>query len=382
MGPSWRIVGIALALVAFVGAASSSSASAATQTFHFTGAEQTFTVPTEVSSLHVVAIGGTGGDAGAAGGAAAAVSADLPVTPGEVLYVEVAGNGDSAADGGAGGFNGGGAAGAGDAAGGGGASDLRTLPRSAGLFPDPRLMVAAGGGGAAEGTGGAAGSDGAIGNASGEGGGAGTLTAGGAHGTGGCGDGGDGQLGLGGNGGISSVKQDSGAGGGAGGYYGGGGGGAGCMSGGGGGGGGSSFVASTAANTSLATDATGVPVIQITPKLPLSGGLPSNHFSFGRLRLNKRNGTATLAVKVPGPGTLGVGGKGVVRQRTADFAGAQVSRFLNRPGFVRVHIKAKGKWRRKLNRAGRVMVRAIVTFTPTGGGPSSKSKRVRLKKKN
>ena len=380
IGRGWRLSGITLVLIAFVGAGSARSASAATQTFSFTGTEQTFTVPLGVQSVEVVAIGGNGGSAeAAAGGVPAKVSVDLSVSPGQLLYVEVAGNGESAANGGAGGFNGGGAAGGGDAAGGGGASDLRTLPRTSGLSPDSRLIVAAGGGGAAEGTGGAAGSDGAIGNAPEEGGGAGTSTAGGAHGTGGCGDGSDGQLGLGGDGGMSSVKLGSGAGGGGGGYYGGGGGGAGCMSGGGGGGGGSSFVASTASRASITTDTTGVPVVQITPRLPSSAALPSNHFSFGRLRLNKRNGTATLAVKLPGPGTLGVGGKGVVRKWR--FARANLSRAVNGPGSVKLHIRARGKRRRKLNRTGRVLLKAIVTFTPTGGRPNSKSKRVRLKKK-
>ena len=52
--------------------------------------------------------------------------------PGQVLYVEVAGNGQSAENGGAGGFNGGGAGGLGGA-GGGGASDVRMVPRSTGL---------------------------------------------------------------------------------------------------------------------------------------------------------------------------------------------------------------------------------------------------------
>jgi hypothetical protein len=367
-------------VIALVGGGSAACASAATQTFLFTGTEQTFTVPLGVQSVEVVAIGGNGGSAEAAGGAPAKVSADLSVSPGQLLYVEVAGNGESAANGGAGGFNGGGVSGGSDAGGGGGASDLRTLPRTSGLSPDSRLIVAAGGGGAAEGTGGAAGSDGAIGNAPGEGGGAGSSIAGGAHGTGGCGDGGDGQLGLGGDGGMSSVKLGRGAGGGGGGHYGGGGGGAGCMSGGGGGGGGSSFVASSASNVSITTDTTTVPLLQITPKIPSSAAPPSNRFRFGRLRLNKRNGTATLAVKLPGPGTLDVRGKGVVRQRRAVFAGVNSSRVVNGPGSVKVHVKARGKRRRKLNRTGRVMLRVVVTFTPTGGRPNSKSKRIRLKK--
>jgi hypothetical protein len=378
-----RISGVVLVLVGLAGIGSVNCASAAAQTFLSTGTEQTFTVPLGVESVEVIAVGGHGGSAeGVAGGAPAKVSAVLPVTPGQLLYVEVAGNGEAAGKGREGGFDGGGAAGGNDAAGGGGASDLRTLPRTSGLSPDPRLIVAAGGGGAAEGVGGAAGSEGAIGNAPGEGGGAGTSSSGGAHGTGGCGDGEDGQLGRGGKGGTSTVRPESGAGGGGGGYYGGGGGGGGCMSGGGGGGGGSSFVSSTASKASVSIDPTEVPVVEITPILPVRSALPSNRFRFGRLRLNKKNGTATLPIKLPDPGILTLRGRGIVPTRLAGFRGARVSRGVSGSSSVKLHIKPKGRWRRQLDRTGRVEVRAMVTFTPTGGIPNTKSKRIGLKKKS
>src|SRR5271165_7053764 len=118
-------------LCAMVGTLASAvvPAQATTQTFGFTGAEQTFTVPTGVGSVHVVAIGGSGGASSAAGGAAAQVTGDLSVMPGETLYVEVGGDGQSSAAGGGGGFNGG----APGSAGGGGASDVRTSSMSAGL---------------------------------------------------------------------------------------------------------------------------------------------------------------------------------------------------------------------------------------------------------
>ena len=49
----------AAVLMAF-GVANAGVAQGATQTFSFTGGEQTFIVPNSVSSLHVVAIGGKG----------------------------------------------------------------------------------------------------------------------------------------------------------------------------------------------------------------------------------------------------------------------------------------------------------------------------------
>src|ERR687888_2180485 len=108
---------------------SAASAAPTTQKFNFTGAEQTFTVPAGVTSMHVVAIGGKGGSGEAnrrPGGFGAAVSADVAVTPGQVLSVMVGGNGGDAPGTGAagsGGFNNGGAGGGsipGKAGGGGG----------------------------------------------------------------------------------------------------------------------------------------------------------------------------------------------------------------------------------------------------------------------
>lgn len=241
-----------------------SSAQATTTTFLYTGAEQTFVVPGGVTSVHVVAIGGSGGAAtDASGGVAAEAIGNVNVTPGQTLYVEVGGKGKGLGEGGQGGFNGG-ASGAG---GGGGASDIRTSPRELGLAPDHRLIVAAGGGGAggsgpngpgAEG--GAAGSPGGASEFYG-GGGAGTATEGGLGASGCFGSGENGQLGSGGAGNDSGAESDPG-GGGAGGYYGGGGGGGSCEFGSSGGGGGSLLipVGGSAALASLATE----PRVQIT----------------------------------------------------------------------------------------------------------------------
>jgi hypothetical protein len=236
------------------------SAAAATQTFTYTGSEQTFTVPAGVSTVHVLTIGARGGKSGAQGGVAAEVQGDLSVKPGEVLYVEVGGEGGGGGPASPGGFNGGGEG----AGGGGGASDVRTAPRSAGLFPDTRLPVAAGGGGAGSFGAAGAGAGGAAEEAGGsisgnEGGGAGTAGSGGSGGEGGCVAGAAGELGLGGAGG--NCENIFAGGGGGGGYYGGGGGGGGFSNGGGGGAGGSSLIPSGGKST-LAFSAG--PEVQIT----------------------------------------------------------------------------------------------------------------------
>jgi hypothetical protein len=213
-------------------------------TFASTGKEDTFVVPAGVSTIHVLAIGAPGGvgESGDSAGRGAHVSADLTVTPGQTLYVNVGGaatSDDNRCDEGVacvGGFNGG-ASGVGGG-GGGGASDVRTVSREQDASLPSRLIVAGGGGGSGVGVsseecgdligahGGDAGSDGGDGAWCGVGGAPAGGTGGVAGGQSAGGSGGfslvfgqSGSLGLGGEGG----QDDGGAGGG--GYYGGGGGG-------------------------------------------------------------------------------------------------------------------------------------------------------------
>jgi Glycine rich protein len=245
------------------------NAGAETQTFLPTGDEQTFTVPAGVTSIHVIAVGargGTGQNSPVVGGFGAVAIADIPVTPGQTLYVNVGTNGTDGSALGGGGFNGGGDSGSPAGAyggGGGGASDVRTISRAIGTTFFSRLVTAGGGGGSgAASLAGAGGDAGEAGSASvgAAGGGPGTATAGGAGGTGGC-AGENGQLGGGGDsvGGSCTGGPPGVGGGGGGGLYGGGGGGT--SSSGAGGGGGSSGFAPEATNRSVLTDTTGSPAV-------------------------------------------------------------------------------------------------------------------------
>ncbi|HET6550365.1 MAG TPA: choice-of-anchor D domain-containing protein [Solirubrobacter sp.] len=293
------VVGVALAPLAQAQAATTQ-----TVTFVATGAEQTFTVPPGVTSLHVVAVGARGGDAfdpgdlGGDGGLGARVEGDVGVTPGRTLYVEVGTTPAPPAFNTAspGGFNGGGSGLVGGG-GGGGASDVRTLPAAAPASPGSRLVVAAGGGGGGEygfqiglagGDGGAAGVGGGTGDSfgasvvGGTGGAPGGASAGGTGGSGGAGAGGpggdgtDGARGVGGNGGGTSQNSAiGGGGGGGGGVYGGGGGGGGgcCQTAGGGGGGGSSAV--LAGTGAVTPDTTGVAQVAITYGVPTAEIAPA-----------------------------------------------------------------------------------------------------------
>ena len=212
------------------------------QTFNFTGSQQSWTVPIGVTSINFTIAGAKGGNgnSGLAGGNGATMTGALAVTPGQTIFINVGGQGTVNA----GGFNGGGNGGSG-AGGGGGASDIRV----GGNALANRAIVAAGGGGSgayagytptagAGGTGTFCGAPWGYGGSNGGGCAAGTSggCAGGtapSYGTGGAGGGLSsgggtagsgggvlgqaGSLGLGGNGGTSVY----GAGGGGGGYYGG-----------------------------------------------------------------------------------------------------------------------------------------------------------------
>jgi hypothetical protein len=252
------------------------------QCSYTTTGEDTFTVPIGVTSLDVVTDGGVGG--GNEGGAGAQVTADVPVTPGDTEYVEVAVSGGSGYD---------------DGGDGGGLSGIYSCS-SGGTTADCALIVAGGGGGTGgygaygsdesgtrdgggSGTGdllcnpGDSGTNGAIDGGGGYGAGGGTCSAGGYAGasTVGSDDAGSaGGPGSGGSGGLDSNYWGcggclgGGGGGGGGGYYGGGGGGSGGYGSGAGGGGGSSYAESNASTVSMVTDS-GTPSVTITWTWPI-----------------------------------------------------------------------------------------------------------------
>jgi hypothetical protein len=214
------------------GVTTSDRAPTGSQTFTYTGAEQTFKVPTGISSITVDVYGAAGfGSKPKKTARGGRTKATIPVTPSETLYVFVGGQGPS------GGFNGGGTGGCTGYDGrytGGGASDVR----EGGDGLSNRIVVAGGGGGHGDaefrgGPGGdltgGMGSGGPPDGQRGRGGSGGTQSQGGVGGAGGNygGNAGSaGTLGAGGGGGQGGLYIHCGGGGG-GGYYGGGGGGSG-----------------------------------------------------------------------------------------------------------------------------------------------------------
>ncbi len=105
---------------------------------------------------------------------------------------------------------------------------------------------------------------------------------------------------------------------------------------------------------------------------------PPNSFNLGSARRNKKKGTATLPVTVPGPGTLALGGSGI-KALTAG-GGPSAGTAVLGAGTVELLIKPKGKKKRKLNETGKVKVKPTITYTPTGGDPATQSRKLKLKK--
>jgi hypothetical protein len=106
------------------------------QTFVYTGAAQTFTVPPCVATVTINCRGASGVAGTSAGGLGGIAQGVLSVTSGQVLQINV---------GGTAGFNGG-AAGVSPGGNGGGASDVRTVPFS---LADRQIVAGGGGGGGA-----------------------------------------------------------------------------------------------------------------------------------------------------------------------------------------------------------------------------------------
>lgn len=106
------------------------------------------------------------------------------------------------------------------------------------------------------------------------------------------------------------------------------------------------------------------------PPVPPAPPAPSNQFKFGQLKLNKKAGTATLTITLPGAGSAVLKGNGVKKVKKA----------AKKAGKLSLPVKLKGKAKEKLLEKGRASVSAKLTFTPTGGKALTKQKRLTLKK--
>jgi hypothetical protein len=102
---------------------------------------------------------------------------------------------------------------------------------------------------------------------------------------------------------------------------------------------------------------------------------PDNTFTRGTVRRNKNKGTATMTLNLPNPGELAGSGGGA---KVAE--GATASKAVP-AGQATLVIRAKGKKKAKLNEAGKVKVKPKITYTPTGGDPSTQTLKLKLRKR-
>jgi dipeptidyl aminopeptidase/acylaminoacyl peptidase len=118
------------------------------------------------------------------------------------------------------------------------------------------------------------------------------------------------------------------------------------------------------ASTPPASTTVPSPVSSPGPKVASSA-----HFVLSRLKLNKKKGTAVLAVSVPGAGTVVLTGKGVKKASAVAKAAGKLS----------LTIRAAGKAGQKLTETGKAELRLKITFTPAAGVPATKTMTVTLK---
>jgi hypothetical protein len=114
----------------------------------------------------------------------------------------------------------------------------------------------------------------------------------------------------------------------------------------------------------------GSPPATPSPSPPPPTPVPASKFRFGKLKLNPKQGTATLSVALPGAGSVSLGGKGIkpVSARVAKAMAAKLT------------VRLTGKAKTALLKAGKATVLVKVTFTPRGGAPDSQARKLRLRR--
>lgn len=95
-----------------------------------------------------------------------------------------------------------------------------------------------------------------------------------------------------------------------------------------------------------------------------------NEFTFGKVKKNRKRGTAKLEVNVPNPGDL-------VLRKSKKVKGDEER--ADAEGREKLKVRPKRSTMEKLADTGKATVRANVTYTPEGGESNSKSKRIKLR---
>jgi hypothetical protein len=119
-------------------------------------------------------------------------------------------------------------------------------------------------------------------------------------------------------------------------------------------------------------------------RLPPLGSKGSSKFSFGKVKVNPRNGTAILPVKVPGPGKLSAGSVGSAKASASKVKKAPklikpVTVKVAKAGTVKLRLQPTNAARGILELKQKLRVKVAVTYKPVDGKPETKTVAVVLK---
>jgi hypothetical protein len=100
---------------------------------------------------------------------------------------------------------------------------------------------------------------------------------------------------------------------------------------------------------------------------------PSSSFKLGKLKRNKKKGTAEQVVilSLPDAGSVTINGKGL-KTKTRSVTGA---------ANVKLPVIAKGKKRKALGRSGKAKIKAQITYSPIGNAVTTLKKKLKLLKR-
>jgi len=115
--------------------------------------------------------------------------------------------------------------------------------------------------------------------------------------------------------------------------------------------------------------------------------VPSNSFTFGKLKLDKKKGTGRLEVNVPFQGTLAaVDASSSAAKSTASSKKKKKPAMIKKasvtvsgPGVATLNLKPTKAGKKKLKEKGKLAFKLNVTFTPTGGTAAAQAFKGKLK---
>lgn len=115
---------------------------------------------------------------------------------------------------------------------------------------------------------------------------------------------------------------------------------------------------------------------------------PPNDISTPGGSVTFNNGTFTVPVTVPGPGTLTAGQAPAATTSRVTAAAAATKKLVKRAtktvtqaGVVKLKMRLTKKGKKVLRKKGKVKVRLAITFTPTGGAANTEVAKITVKKK-